>query len=253
MVKMMTLVDEKLNHFFLQLKPNEIEKTLFVISCSAYKSSKHEKTERWVNITCKEDYSKFQEFTQLRKNLLNFYSSIESEELAQEIYQGFKYQNPSRWRKAWKINRELFSSGASRAIYRYTGKLYKELDYNVLQALAEGTLNNVLIISAFHGPTLPKDWIPYYDLRMEDLWSDGLKLKIKWPLWVREYSGDAMRNFLRKFEMIYVMAGNEYKPTASLIKEVAPNIKKYLEAPSFKSQSGKIWGKMLNQYLLSIL
>ena len=249
----MILVDEKINNSLLRLKPNKIEKILFIISCSAYKSSKHEKTERWVTITCEEDYSRFQEFTQLRKNLLNFYSSIESEELARDIYRGFKYQNPLRWIKAWKINKGLFSSGASRAVYRYTGKLYRELDCNVLQALADGTLNNVLIISAFHGPTLPTDWIPYYDLTMGDLWSDGLKLKIKWPLWINKYSGDAMRNFLRTFETIYVMVGKEYKPAALAIKKAASNIKKYFEAPSFKSQSGKIWGKMLNLYLLSLL
>ena len=130
------------------LKEGQLTETLFIISCSASKNSRAEGDKRWVDVIRLEKYSRFQEFASIREELLNFYSSIHSDVEAQKIYQGFKYQSPLRWRKAWQTNRKLSSSRICRAIYRYTGRLYEKLDNAVRQYLANGVINNVLIISA---------------------------------------------------------------------------------------------------------
>jgi cytoplasmic iron level regulating protein YaaA (DUF328/UPF0246 family) len=239
--------------FIRQSEPEDIAKTLFIISCSARKNPKHEKEKRWVSTINLQKYSEFQEYTTLRKKLLNFYSTINSEKLAESIYQGFKHQNPSRWRKAWKINKGLAYSHITRAIYRYTGKLYSQLNPEIRGCLANNTLSNVLIISALHGPTLPSDYLPFYDLSMGDLWRDEVKLKNKWPNWITGYAGDGIKKFLGKFEEIFVMVGNDYKPSALRIKEIASNVKRYKVAPSFGRKSGEIWGQALNQYLSKLV
>jgi len=118
---------------------------------------------------------------------MNFYSSIQSNIEAQKIYQGYKYQKSNRWEKAWQINKNLPSSKVCRAIYRYNGSLYKKLDNVVRQYLANGKINNILIISALHGPTLPTDFLSHYDLTMKDLWKNGKKLKNMWPQWIKKY------------------------------------------------------------------
>ena len=237
----------------MMLKEEQLTETLFIISCSASKNSRAEGDKRWVDVIRSEKYSKFQEFTSIREELLNFYSSIHSDVEAQKIYQGFKYQSPSRWRKAWQTNRKLSSSRICRAIYRYTGRLYEKLDNAVRRYLANGVINNVLIISALHGPTLPTDYLPYYDLTMGDLWKDGKKLKNKWPQWIKEYAGDVFKTFLSKFKEICVMVGKDYKPAARAIRDIAPNIKKYREMPSSGSQSTVIWGRELNRHLLTLI
>jgi cytoplasmic iron level regulating protein YaaA (DUF328/UPF0246 family) len=178
-----------------------------------------------------------------------FYSTIESDRMAKDVYRGFMNQNPLRWEKAWKTNRNMPLSGVSRAVYRYKGRLYEALVQTIRQCLADGTLNNVLIISAFHGPTLPSDYLPLYDLTVGDLWSDKVKLKDKWPRWVRECAGNSLRAFLENFEEIHIMVGNEYKPAAIAIKEIMPNIRRHKEAQAFGSQSNTIWGQELNRYL----
>ncbi len=111
----------------------------------------------------------------------------------------------------------------------------------------------MLIISALHGPTLPSDFIPLYDLTMGDLWSDGIKLGRKWPLWIKQYSSDQMKKFLNRFDAMQVLIGQEYKPTAISIKEIAPHITDYMEAPSSGSESGTVWGRELNALLLKAM
>lgn len=229
------------------------QSTLFVVSCSASKNPTHEVTKRWIDVADDVAYSHFQEFTPLRKRLLHFYSSIDSEEQSRRIYQGFKHENPDRWKKAWQTNIELDFSGASRAVRRYSGQLYRQLDDRVVQALADETTCNLLIISALHGPTLPSDQIPLYDLTMGDLWSDGVKLAAKWPLWIKQCSADQMKMFLDRFDAMQVMVGNEYKPTARSIREIAPHIRTYFESPSSGSQSSSVWGRELNMQLSHLL
>lgn len=238
---------------FINLKPEQIAKTLFVISCSAGKSPRDEENERWRDTIHQERYSKFQEFASLHEQILKFYSTVESDVVAQNIYRGFKYQHPLRWKKAWEVNRDLPLSGISRAIHRYTGRLYENLGPTIRQCLAEGTLTNILIISALHGPTLPSDYLPYYDLTMGDFWRNKVKLKDKWPRWVRKLSGKRMRTFLSNFEEIHIMVGNEYKPTAMAIKEIMPNVKRWQEAQSFGSQSISMWGRELNRCLSMLI
>jgi len=143
----------------------------------------------------------------------------------------------------------MSSSGISRAIYRYTGKLYAQLNPKVRRHLATDAFNNVLIISAIHGPTLPSDYLPCYDLTMGDLWKDKVRLRNKWPRWIMDYSGGELGAFVSKFEEVYVMVGKDYRPTARAIRGLMPNLKRYDEAPSFRSQSNIIWGKQLNKYL----
>jgi len=231
----------------------QIAKTLFIVACSAGKSAQHEADTKWVDCIRQEKHSRFQEFASLRGELLEFYSAIKSEKVAEDVYVGFKYQNPLRWKKAWKVNAGLPSSGVSRAIFRYTGKLYCEFEQEVLHGLANGTLNNVLIISALHGPTLPSDYLPFYDLTMGDIWSDKTKLKDKWPCWVREQAGNNLKTFLNTFEEIYIMVGNEYKPTAMAIKEIMPIVRRCRVAQPCGSQSNREWGRELNGYLLTLI
>lgn len=88
----------------MMLKEGQLTETLFIISCSASKNSRAEGDKRWVDVIRLEKYSRFQEFASIREELLNFYSSIHSDVEAQKIYQGFKYQSPLRWRKAWQTN-----------------------------------------------------------------------------------------------------------------------------------------------------
>jgi len=197
--------------------------------------------------------SALQEFAQLRRRLADYYSSIDSEEDARRIYRGYRSQNPSRWKKAWKTNLELPSSGTSPAIQRYTGHLYKQLDHPVIQALADGIINNVLIISALHGPILPSDWIPYYDLTMKDEWEDGAPLAEKWPGWIEDCSGRRTREFLAGSSTMYVMAGEGYKETAECLAKIPEREIEYLEVPSSGRQSSISWGKRLNTCLLALL
>jgi hypothetical protein len=53
-------------------EPEQIAKTLFIISCSAGKSAHHEEDTRWKDTIHQENYSKFQEFASLRERLSKF-------------------------------------------------------------------------------------------------------------------------------------------------------------------------------------
>ncbi|MCD6514646.1 MAG: hypothetical protein J7L07_06950, partial [Candidatus Odinarchaeota archaeon] len=59
-------------------KSEHLTKTLFIISCSATKDSQYEEDKKWEDIIHLVKYSRFQEFTSIRKELMNFYSSIQS-------------------------------------------------------------------------------------------------------------------------------------------------------------------------------
>ena len=237
----------------LQNDPDSVRKSLFVISCSACKSRVHIGSGKWFDMIDDPVSSAFQEFAPLRRELANYYSNIDSEEGARRIYRGFINQNPSRWENAWKTNLELPSSGTNLAIQRYTGHLYKQLDCTVIQALADRIISNVMIISALHGPTLPSDMIPYYDLTMQDEWKDGNKLGDKWPRWVRDSSGQQIREFLARFNTIYVMAGEDYRGTAKSLAKITEDAIEYIEVPSSRSQPSISWGRQLNTYLLALL
>ena len=240
------------------VRPGDISRTLFIISCSAAKNPEHQKAEKWMDIFGLKECSNFPEFRSLRKQLLDFYSGIDSEVLAKEVYRGYRQQNPGqqnpeRWEKAWKTNRTLLKSGVSPAIYRYTGRLYAQLDTLVCSCLADNKLTNVLIISALNGPTMPSDFLPHYDLTMKDLSFDKIKLARKWPYWIKVHSSDSLREFLKRFRQIYVMVGNDYKPVAKALRDLAPNVKEYKEAPSFGWKSGSVWGQQLNSFLSTLI
>jgi cytoplasmic iron level regulating protein YaaA (DUF328/UPF0246 family) len=226
---------------------------LFIITCSASKCQNSELDRRWLDITADNRYSRFQEFTPLRKELANFYSKIENLEYAKKVYTGYKSQQPDRAKKAWHTNMVLPTSSACRAIYRYTGSLYQELDRPVKDLLAEGVIPNVLIISALHGPTLPNDYLPDYNLTMEDYYKPPSQREKRllqlWPHWIREYAGETFKAYLEQFDALHIMAGKNYRDTAQAVRDLMPSLKHCYESPSCKSQSNRQWGKELNHVL----
>lgn len=228
--------------------PEEVRKTLFVIPCSKAKSVKNE-IRSWTSIMHDDRYSAFQEFAHLRREIVEFYSAL-TVERAQGIYRGYRRWDPGRWTRAWRINREIPSSGASRAILRYSGRLYRKLCERVRTMLADGIIDNVLIISALYGPTLPADYIPYYDLTMGDLWRNGKTLGEMWPAWIAEYGSDRLRNFLEKFDRVVLMLGSDYRPAAIALREMSTE----LEIFNFsRPAAGTPAGEFLNEKLLMLI
>ncbi len=227
--------------------------TLFIVTCSGSKSQKSELDWHWFDITADNRYSGFQEFTPLRRELSSFYSKIENLEYAQKVYIGYKSQQPSRFKKAWQTNKALPISPACRAIYRYTGQLYQELEPYIKDLLAEGIIPNVLIISALHGPTLPTDYLPDYNLTMKDYYKHpsqgGKHIGELWPRWIREYAGEAFKAYLQQFDTLHIMTGKDYKATAQAVRDLMPSLRHCSESPSCGSQSNRQWGTELNHIL----
>jgi len=227
--------------------PKEIRKTLFVIPCSKAKSVKNE-MRSWTRVMYDACYSAFLEFAHLRREIVEFYSALPSER-AQEVYRGYRYWDPRRWMRAWKINKEIPSSGASKAILRYSGRIYRKLCEKVRIMLADKVIDNVLIISALHGPTLPADYIPYYDLTMGDLWRNGKTLGEMWPAWIAEYGSNRLRNFLEKFDRVVLMLSSNYRPAAIALRKIVPE----LEIFDFSRSVAGSAGEFLNEKLLMLI
>jgi len=231
---------------------DKIAKTLFVIACSHRKCPTTEIQDKWSDILSNayiHRFSKFSEFTGKRKELTAYLATLPIEK-ANLIYSK-KYPNREP-REVFETNKGLYSSGVCRAVYRYEGNLYQQLSPQVKQALAEGTLNNVLIISALHGPTHPSDYLPYYDLTMDDKWKTN-KLGKMWPGWIKNLSGKDLQQFLIAFEGLTVMVGDDYRTSALAIKNIMPNCHYVNFEKHCWSASNTQWGKKLNSWLIELL
>ena len=209
----------------------KIAKTLFLITCSGPKCSEREENYRWediLNCAGVHRFSKFPEFTDLRRNLSDYLTQLSDEKAG--------------------INKSLYSSKTCKAIYRYNGHLYKKLRSKVKEALAEGSISNVLIISALHGPTHPSDYLPNYDLTMDNKYKTQ-KLRELWPKWIKSSSGKNLPEFLCGFESLTLMVGDAYKRSALAIKEIMPNCCDVHVEPHCWSASTTKWGEKLDSLL----
>ncbi len=88
-------------------------------------------------------------------------------------------------KKACQINTEILSNPTLPAIERYSGVVYKAIDYPSLDAKAKKFFNtHVRIISAIFGLVAPLDLIPDYKLKIDKLgaqafWRDILTPQVK--------------------------------------------------------------------------
>ena len=183
----------------------------------------------------------------MRISIANFYSSLDNQK-AKQIYIGYSSYQPDRWIEAYKINSELLNSRACIAIKRYSGSLYINLDKIIKDKLADGSLDNILIISALHGPTHPMDYLPFYDLTMRDLWCNTRMLKDMWPIWIKKFSSDYLKEFLENFDNALLLLNNDYKPAAMVFKELVPRLK--IKDLNIK---GKRAANIINKSLIKLL
>jgi cytoplasmic iron level regulating protein YaaA (DUF328/UPF0246 family) len=74
----------------------------------------------------------------------------------------------SRYEQALQLNKTITTSPVLPAMHRYTGVLYKALDYHHLSKDQQHYINtHVGIISGLYGLVLPQDMIPNYKLPIE--------------------------------------------------------------------------------------
>jgi cytoplasmic iron level regulating protein YaaA (DUF328/UPF0246 family) len=87
-----------------------------------------------------------------REELMGFYTSL-SQEDAPLYYKGrgSGEQRHAKVLKAWKKNKMTHQSKTMKAIYRYNGNMYSAIGRDIINKLANGEVDNVLIVSALMG------------------------------------------------------------------------------------------------------
>ena len=92
------------------------------------------------------------------------------------------------------------------------------------------------------------DYLPFYDLTMRDLWCNMRMLKDMWPIWIKKFSSDYLKEFLEKFDNALLLLNNDYKPAAMVFKELVPRLK--IKDLNIK---GKRAANIINKSLIKLL
>ncbi|MBN19195.1 MAG: hypothetical protein CL758_06980 [Chloroflexi bacterium] len=88
-------------------------------------------------------------------------------------------------RELHKNNLNIFDAGCSKAIERYTGVVFKNIDWDSLDLISKNYLNqNLRIVSGLFGILKPDSLIPNYKLKMNvlsltDFWKNDISNQLK--------------------------------------------------------------------------
>lgn len=228
------------------------KKALFLIPCCSTKSvgGNHP---AWNKVCFNKLYNKFYFLDKYRIQIIDFYRSLSHEKAF--IFYKNRGDKKSVIRKkidAWEKNLRILESDTMPAIERYQGRLYENIDNNLLDQLINNEIDNVIIVSALMGIIAPTDLIPDYNLIMKDKCSD---YKAVWKFWSESFSNtDAKPHLLQQFfnfDYNYCLMSEESKYINSVIG-VLPHHNSYRFISMGRGQATILqnWGGILNDALL---
>jgi hypothetical protein len=117
------------------------------------------------------------------------------------------------------VNSAILTCPTLPAVERYNGLLYNRLGETAISKLKGGKVTNLLILSALHGPTSPRDLLPNYDLMMQDSIQNE-SLSSKWLNAVKQ-NGARLPEFVGGFERCVAAVSRYYESVAKQIADAA--------------------------------
>jgi len=192
---------------------NCLRRTLFIISCSHRKQIGGEQP-LWRDAILRGRTSAFPELNPLRMQIAETATQKEGIQYFHMALGEFRDIDA-----ASAVNSEILVSPTLRAVERYRGQLYCNLGEEAINRLRSGKANNVLILSALNGPTLPRDLVPNYDLMMRDS-IQGELLSSKWVSAIK-HDGARLFEFVRGFGRCVAPVSREYKEVAKQVADCA--------------------------------
>ena len=229
---------------------NKKKRALFFIPCCSEKRPNGDGPP-WKKIRSKQNLNKFQFLDDYRLQLINFYSSLSKKD-APNYYKnrGSGATRDRKVEKAWKRNLELFKSNTMKAIDRYNGKLYRALDDNIRDALRNGNIDNVIIVSALMGIIAPTDLISDYELMMGDKSPTTMTISDYWSTtFENEVINTYIRELLSKYDYIYCLMSDTTGYVSPLQKILSESEAYHIYCPDAGQNSPRIWGAILNDCL----
>ncbi len=160
----------------------------------------------WPDARVNPDRNLFPELDGSRRNLITFYSEL-NEEDTPAVYtapRGTGDRKQQKIQTAWAKNRAVSTAPTMPAMRRYQGTVYRKLGDSLTDSLMNGSVGNLLIVSALFGILHPGDWIPDYELMMKDKTRNGLPVYRRWrSTFDNGHLSELLRRYMPALEEIY--------------------------------------------------